>query len=49
MALGRQMEKPREQRNRWTYRGRPTRKAQRLQILRDWMEGYGRTHLADLP
>jgi len=48
MALDRQMEKLREQTNRWTYRGRPTRKARRLQILEARLEDYGRTHLAGL-
>lgn len=48
MALDRQMEKLREKMNRWTYRGRPTHKAQRLQILEARLEDYGQTHFADL-
>jgi hypothetical protein len=48
MALDRQMEKLREKTNRWTYRGRPTRKARRLQILEARLEDYGRTHLVGL-
>jgi hypothetical protein len=48
MALDRQMEKLREKTNRWTYRGRPTRKARRLQMLEARLETYGETHLAGL-
>lgn len=48
MALDRQMEKLREKTNRWTYRGRPTRKARQLQILEDRLEAYGKEHRADL-
>jgi hypothetical protein len=48
MALDRQMEKLREKTNRRTYRGVPTRKARRLQILEARLNAYGRTHLADL-
>jgi hypothetical protein len=48
MALDRQMEKLREKTSRRTYRGVPTRKARRLQILEARLNAYGRTHLADL-
>jgi hypothetical protein len=48
LTLDRRREKLLEGMARWTYSGRPTRKAQRLQVLDDRLEAYGRTHLADL-
>ncbi len=48
MTLDRRMEKLREQTNRRTYRGQPTRKARRLQILETRLYAYGETHLPDL-
>jgi hypothetical protein len=48
LTLDRRREKLLEGMARWTYRGRPTRKARRLQILEDRLEAYGKTHLTDL-
>jgi len=48
LMLDRQIEKLREQMSRWTYRGQPTRKAQRLCVLTARLDAYGRAHLADL-
>lgn len=48
LTFDRRREKLLEGMTRWTYRGRPTRKAQRLQILEARLEAYGKSHLADL-
>ena len=47
LILDRQIEKLRERMHRRTYRGMPTRKARRLQILEAQLDAYGRTHLSD--
>jgi hypothetical protein len=48
LTLHRQIEKLREQTNRWTYRGMATRKAQRLYALEARLDAYGETYLPDL-
>jgi hypothetical protein len=47
LTLDRRQDKLLEDMKRWTYRGKPTRKAQRLEILEDRLEAYGKMHLAD--
>lgn len=47
MTLCRRMEKLREQTHRWTYDGRPTRKARRLRALTARLSAYGSEHLVD--
>jgi hypothetical protein len=48
LTLGRRIKKLREQAKRWTYRGMPTRRAQRIYALEAQLDAYGKTHLADL-
>jgi hypothetical protein len=48
LTLGRRIKELGQQMHRWTYRGIPTRKAQRLQTLQARLNAYGWTHLADL-
>jgi hypothetical protein len=48
LTLSTRLKKLLEQTNRWTYRGMPTRKAQRVYILKARLDAYGETHLPDL-
>lgn len=48
LTLDRRQEELLEGMKRWTYRGKPTRKARRLETLETRSEAYGRAHLADL-
>lgn len=48
LMLNRRREKLMEEMTRWAYRGIPTRKARRLQILDARLKAYGKAHLADL-
>jgi hypothetical protein len=48
MTLDRRREKLLEGMKRWTYRGKPTRKARRLRVFEARIHAYGRMHLADL-
>jgi len=48
LTLDKRREKLLEGMARWTYRGRPTRKARRLRTLEVRMYSYGKAHLADL-
>ncbi len=48
LTLDRRRKKLLEGMARWTYRGRPTRKARRLHALEVQMAAYGKMHLADL-
>lgn len=48
MTLSGRIKKLQEQTKRWTYRGVPTRRAQRLRILEGRLNAYGKEHLPDL-
>ncbi len=48
LTLHRRREKLLEKMKRWTYRGKPTRKARRLDALETRIEAYGQDHLAGL-
>jgi hypothetical protein len=48
LALDRRRQKLMEGMTRWTYRGVPTRKAQRLRVLEARLAAYGRAHYSDL-
>jgi hypothetical protein len=48
LTLSTRLKKLLEQTNRWTYRGMPTWKAQRLYALKARLDAYGETHLPDL-
>lgn len=48
IVLIRRCDDLREQMKRWTYRGRPTRKARRLDALETRLEAFGRAHLGGL-
>ena len=48
LSLDRRRERLLKGMKRWTYRGRPTRKARRLRTIEAHMHAYGKMHLADL-